>query len=112
MLKKLTSRIAAVCPIHGLQATNVDPRQWTIDFQDEATEEQKAAALDLLAGIDLVAVQIEIDAEQAENDRLEKIVRIQTRIIDAILEYFDALENSGKPITAKLAQVLEKWRTM
>ena len=112
MINKLTSRIAAICPIHGIQATDEDPRLWTIDFKDEATEEQRDAALDLLANVDLKTLQIEIDAETTEDARLEKIVRIQSRIIDALLEYFDALELAGKTITPKLSVVLEKWRTM
>jgi len=110
MIKKLTTRIDAVCPIHGLQATGENPRLWRIDFKDEATEEERNMAVDLLSGIDLEEVQAEIDADDVENERLEKIVRIQTKVIDALLEYCSALDDAGKPMTPKLAKVLEIWR--
>ena len=112
MIKKLTTRIDAVCPIHGLQATDVDPRLWTIDFKDEATEAERDAAVTLLANIDLGAVQTEIDAEQIEDTRLQKIVAVQRQILDAVLEYFDAVDKADKPITPKLKIVLDKWRSI
>jgi hypothetical protein len=110
ILKKLTSRINDICPIHGLQATDEDPRNWTIDYRDEATDEEKAAASAFLASLDVPAVQGEVEADEAEEQRLQKIDSIQTRVLDALLEWFDAAEQAGKPITPKLAAVLEKWR--
>jgi len=110
ILKKLTERINEVCPIHGLQVVDEDPRNWLVDYSDEATDEQKTAAAELLASIDLDAVRTDVEAEDAEEQRLKKIVAVQTKVLDAVLDYFDKLEESGRPVTPKLAAVLEKWR--
>ena len=44
--QKLNAAIAAVCPIYGVSIGRKDDKQtWRIDFKDEATPEQRAAAV-------------------------------------------------------------------
>jgi len=46
---KLNDAIRAVCPIQGVSIGNKDDKQtWRIDFKDEATTEQRAAAADVV----------------------------------------------------------------
>lgn len=48
MIDRLTDTIAAVCPIHGVSGTT----NTRIDYRDEATAEQRAAAQSALAAFD------------------------------------------------------------
>ena len=36
----------------------------------------------------------------------------ERRLLDAMLEFFAAWEDQGKPITPKLKKALDKWRTL
>lgn len=47
---RLTDAVSAVCPIHGIQGGTQSTAQ--IDFKDEATTEQRAAAESVLAAFD------------------------------------------------------------
>lgn len=47
--EKLDAAIKAVCPIHGVSIGRKDDKQtWRIDFKDEATAPQRAAAQQVL----------------------------------------------------------------
>ena len=50
---KLDAALKAVCPIHGVSIGRVNDKQtWRIDFRDEATAQQRAAAQDVLDAFD------------------------------------------------------------
>jgi hypothetical protein len=49
--------VRAVCPIHGVSFGSLtDKTKWRIDFKDEATTEQRAAASAVVAGFDPASV--------------------------------------------------------
>lgn len=58
MINKLDAAIKAVCPIHGVSIGRKDDKStWRIDFKDEATTEQRAAAQAVLDAFDPVAAE-------------------------------------------------------
>lgn len=62
--QKLNAAIAAVCPIHGVSigvssGRVADKATWRIDFKDEATTQQKAAAQAALEAFDPADPKIE-----------------------------------------------------
>lgn len=57
--------IAAVCPIHGVDSNG------EISFRDEATPEQRLAAMNAVANYDEAAINAE---------RLDKLAAMQTRL--------------------------------
>ena len=68
---KLTEAIRLVCPIHGVSIVHADDRAtWRIDFKDEATTEQRAAAQVVLAGFDIAAADAPPTQAELENDAL------------------------------------------
>lgn len=53
---KLDAAIKAVCPIHGVSIGRLDDKAtWRIDFKDEATPEQRAAAIAVIDAFDPTA---------------------------------------------------------
>lgn len=53
MIVDLHNAVAAVCPIHGVSiGSESDPSTWTIDFRDDASPAQRAAAAQVLAAFD------------------------------------------------------------
>lgn len=53
MIVDLHNAVAAVCPIHGVSiGSESDPSTWMIDFRDDASEPQRAAAAQALAAFD------------------------------------------------------------
>lgn len=64
---KLNDAIKAVCPIHGVSIGRKDDKKtWRIDFKTEATEQQKAAAQQVLdAFVDNPAVENIVSMESA-----------------------------------------------
>ena len=68
MIVKLSQAIAAVAPIHGVSVGQQnDKATWRIDFKDEATPEQRAAAAEVLTSFDAQKVlhNAAIDAQIA-----------------------------------------------
>lgn len=58
----LDRTIKAVCPIHGVSVGRVDDKStWRVDFADEATPEQCAAATKVLDGMDVDTLQRQLD---------------------------------------------------
>lgn len=72
----LHAAIAAVCPIHGVSiGRKNDKATWRIDFRDDATDAQRAAARALLEGFDRAAAEAQ---ERAKRER-ESAVRAKMR---------------------------------
>lgn len=66
----LDVELKKLCPIHGMSFGKLnDKSTWRIDFTDEATEEQKAAAQ---AYVDAFEWTAEKEREQADAAKLEK----------------------------------------
>jgi hypothetical protein len=75
-LQKLDAAIKAVCPIHGVSiGTLADKQTWRIDFKDEATSAQRAAAQGVVDTFDLAAAQAEelANAARATTDETERV---------------------------------------
>lgn len=54
---QFTAAVAAVCPIHGVSVgRSNDKATWRIDFKDEATAEQRAAAQAVIDAFDVEKV--------------------------------------------------------
>lgn len=52
---ELDQALKSVCPIDGVSVGRKDdPETWRIDFKPEATEEQRSAAQNILAGISAI----------------------------------------------------------
>lgn len=98
-INDLHSRIAAVCPIHGVDSNG------NISFKAEATPEQRQAAADVVANYDPAAVEAE---------RLTKLAALDSRMIATVndlnatypgldLEATDSIADAaGKMIAAGL----------
>ena len=69
LISKLDVALKAVCPIHGVSiGRETDRSTWRIDFKDEATAEQRAAAGDALAAFDPAVPSPEEQREQSLRD--------------------------------------------
>lgn len=66
MISNLHNAIAAVCPIHGVSiGSESEPSTWAIDFRDDASPAQRAAAAQVLAAFDpTTPTHAMIDAER------------------------------------------------
>lgn len=70
-IEELDQALKAVCPVDGLSiGTLEDKATWRIDFREEATEQQRAAACAVLAGV--VSLEIAIGAPD-QRDPVQKI---------------------------------------
>lgn len=68
---KLHEALAAVCPIDGVSIGRKDDKAtWRIDFKDEATDAQRAAAQAVKDGFDRAAAEA---AERAKREREAEI---------------------------------------
>jgi hypothetical protein len=69
--KQLHDSISAVCPIDGIAIGDPEDKStWRLDFQPDATEEQRAAAAAIMEGFDPAAA-VARDAVIAEIQQLE-----------------------------------------
>lgn len=80
----LHAAIAAVCPIHGVSIGRKDDKTtWRIDFANDATDPQRAAARAVLEGFNLAAERAK---EQAKRDReaavQAKMRELAERLVD------------------------------
>lgn len=80
----LHRKLAALAPIHGVSIGRRDDKAtWRIDFKDEATDQQKAAASAAFAAFDSAAEEA---AEVAEKDRAlaveAKMRELATAMVD------------------------------
>jgi chitodextrinase len=67
-----TEAVRAVCPIHGISFVSIsDKATWRIDFKEEATEGQKAAAQSALEAFDPATV----DADEARQADIEAAIQ-------------------------------------
>jgi hypothetical protein len=86
MIAALDTAVKAVCPIHGVSFGRVgDKATWRIDFKDEATAEQRAAAQDVLASFDPAAKtpeDLRLEADSAE--------RLQAKLDSAVMQLANA----------------------
>lgn len=72
VILRMHSAIEKVCPIHGVAYSN--DGTWRIDFVDEATAEQRSAAITVRDSFDPFAVQ-EQDYAAAVQLHIEKVAR-------------------------------------
>lgn len=81
--QKIDVALKAVCSIHGVSFGKLrDKATWRIDFKDEATDAQRAAALSELAAFDIQKVEHN-EAIDAQIAALEATVT-QRRIREAV----------------------------
>jgi hypothetical protein len=111
MITKLTSAIAAVCPIHGVSIGSKDDKAtWRIDFKDEATEPQRTSAQGVVDAFDVNAVPTPDElAEQA----VSRIDRFRFEMDFAIENRVRVLEGKA-PITRTvyLNALKAAWKAM
>lgn len=76
---KLDAAVRAVCPIYGVSIGRLDDKAtWRIDFADEATAEQRAAAQNVLEAFDPEArsnEEIKADLEAVLDDHVDATAR-------------------------------------
>lgn len=83
---KIDVAISAVAPIHGVSIGNVDDKKtWRIDFKDEATPEQRAAAQAVIEAFDPVAA-VRPDYRQLRLEAYRARGANETACIEAIIE--------------------------
>lgn len=70
--QKATTAVAAVCPIHGISFGKLDDKAtWRINFKDEATADQRAAAEAALKIFDAGAAALAV-GKQRQIERIEE----------------------------------------
>ena len=88
---KLETAIKAVCPnIWGISINKIDDKAtWRIDFGDEATEEEKAAAQAVIDNVDLsILDDVKFITKNTAYDRIEL-----THGKEKLNQVFDILDN-------------------
>lgn len=85
---KLDAAIKAVCPIHGISIGRKDDKStWRIDFKDEASAQERAAAQAVLNAFDLAA-DAAADAVAAQRAAVQKkLAEIDAKSIRALREW-------------------------
>jgi len=95
-MNALYAALAELCPIDGFSIGNpADRASWRIEFSDDATEAQRAAAFAVLAAF---------DPEPAEQPQVLSKLSIVDRLSDAELEIFVALRSGTASVPLTPAQ--------
>jgi len=113
-LYKLTNLVLAVAPIHGVSIDDeANKRGWRIDFKDEATPQQRAAAQQVLDDFDVAAEEEKEWQKKLRREDIEQQARadavvdkLRNATAQQIVNYVDANVTdfaSAKALLAKLA---------